>query len=244
MEKEYLEFFKDSKTSKELFEKFGYKTGTDILKKLFEEGFIKHSEDKKRYHLSGFGKKKLKELKNESKKIEKKEFLNKPLNVAIICIILTAFVTYVVTIKSIDYENTLSVSLYGKQEIILKPKQKFQFNSIIIYNPASKKVNLEKIYIKNDYNWIRWNNAQKEEKEQINIPSENNKTTEYDIPKLESDYKPYMEIEAGESRIINGLFFLTSPIKEGDYKLYFIAKTLDGKEYKIDRPLIIKIIEE
>lgn len=246
---EILEFFKSPKREEDAGKKWGERTGGRVFNHLLLEGFIEENEDKKEYYnLSESGKNQLKELKEAYKKENKNNFLNKPLNVVIISVLLTAIImvpaTYIITIKIIDYENILTVSLYGKQQITLRPEQEFSFNGIMIYNPTSNKINLENIYIKGDYNWLKWSNAQKEENKQVEVLFEENESVEYDTPELKKDYKPYMELEAGESSIMKGLFPLTAPIKPGGYKLYFFIKTLDGKQYEINRPLMIEVVEE
>ncbi len=248
-----LEFFKNPKTEEEARKEWGEREGDRIFMRLLNEGFIDEIKDKQGYYqLSETGRKQLEGSQEAYKKEKRNHFLNKPLNIAIVTCILTtlAFIliinplSYQSTTKAIDYEKTLTATLYGKQELILRPGEYFPFNSIILYNPTSNKVALTNIYIKGDSNWEKWNKAQKEETKQTNIPSEKNETIEYDIPELEKNYKPYMELEAGESRIMEGLFSLNAPIKTGEYKLYFFAETLDGKHYDIDRPLIINVIKE
>lgn len=246
-------FFKIPRTEKEAQDEWGEREGDRYFMKMLNEGYIEDVKDKPEYYqLSETGKKHFVGLQEEYKKEKRNDFWNKPFNVAIVTCILTALVfvliinpiSYQSTTKAIDYEKTLTATLYGKQGLTLRPGEYLPFNSIILYNPTSNKVTLTNIYIKGDSNWEKWNRAQKEETKQTNIPSEKNSTIEYDIPELETNYKPYMELEAGESRIMEGLFSLNAPIKTGEYKLYFFAETLDGKHYEIDRPLIVKVIKE
>ena len=51
----------------------------------------------------------------------------------LILILATSFLTYLVTINSIDYENQLSVRFLGEDEITVPPNQVIPFNGIIIY---------------------------------------------------------------------------------------------------------------
>ena len=151
---------------------------------------------------------------------------------------LTAYLTHKNTIESIEYQKSLTLSLLGKQNINIKPEQYFQFNGLIVYNPTNNKISLKGVYILSDEQWFRWNKGHISEKPaEIKVNE-----TVFDLPQLETSYTPYMELEPGETKLINGFFEFISPKENGEYKLTFFTETIDGKRYVGDKPLIINII--
>jgi len=234
---EQLDFFRRERTTEELLKEFGNVSGTNMLKEVIEEGFV-NSEGKK-FKLDESGRKKLEELKEIERKERKILLLKHPLLTGIILVLLTAFLTYLITINSIDYENELSVRFIGENTITVPPNQTIDFNGITVYNPTGKKVSLKDMYIERSNNWINYQPIspnQKETKEDIGIT--------YNIPTLVNDYAPYMALESGETKLMLGQFKLSAPYKEGRYELNFYVETLDGKKYYIDRKLIVNVVEE
>lgn len=239
----YLEYAERKEKSKKILDDFGPLEGVNILKEIFENGYA-DSKDGKLF-LTELGKSKLLELRKVHKGNSVKLFFKHPLVVGILVFLITFplayYLAYSSTIKGIDYENTLSVNLYGKSEITLEPTQSFEFNGITIYNPTDKKVVLKNTYIDSDYEWTKWNKYQKV----LAVPevvNDFNQSLVYDTPELQANFIPYMSLESGETSIINGYFQLTSPEKEGDYSLTFYVETLDGKKFYINRPLIIHVV--
>lgn len=236
--KEQLEFFKNKKSSDELFKEFGYQSGVNILKEVLEEGFVIDDKDKK-FYLTDTGKRKLKEMKNEEREEKKSLILKHPLLSVLISVALTALLTYFVTISAINYENELSLKFLGENEITVPPSQTIDFNGIVIYNPTSKKVSLKNMYVDRPASWI---NNQRQVSEQDG--EENNEDEViYNVPGLVQDYAPYMVLESGDTKLMSGQFTLTAPSKEGKYALSFYTLTLDGKRHEVDKKLIIEVVE-
>jgi hypothetical protein len=208
------------------------------------KGYIKRDKDK--FVLSELGNRMLETLIKNDKKNKIKELTKNPLLVALVTFLLTILVvipltahfTYKNTIAGIEYQKTITLSLLGKQELNVKQGQYIQFNGLTIYNPTSTKIALKGVYILIDDNWQRWNNKESNDKKNSEITLNE---TSFDYPELQQSYKPYMELEPGETRLINGFFPLTCPKNQGRYVLTFFTDTMDGKRYFVDRSLIINV---
>lgn len=235
--KDELNYFKEKRTLDELFKSFGFKSGTNILKEVLEEGFVE-SKDKK-LKLTDSGKNKLRELKNVEKKEKKYSLLKHPLLAIILSVILTALFTYLITAHFINVENELSVSFIGENKITAPPNETISFNGITIYNPTDKKVSISNVYVERPYEWIKY----QPNKEVLESDSEE-KDFSYSIPEIVTDYKPYMVLERGETKLMSGQFNLKAPPKEGTYQLNFYVKTEDGKKYYIDRKMIVEVVQK
>ena len=86
---EILDFFENPKTDDDADKKWGERTGSRIFYNLLQEGDIEEIKEKKGYYiLSDFGKKILKESKEELKKERRKEFFRHPLFIGVICVVL------------------------------------------------------------------------------------------------------------------------------------------------------------
>lgn len=237
--KKHLEFFKNKKSSDELFKEFGYKSGANILKEVLEEGFVINDKDKK-FYLTDTGKRKLKEIKNQERKEKKSLILKHPLLSVLISVALTALLTYLITISAINYENELSLKFLGENEITVPPNQAIDFNGIVIYNPTNKKISLKNMYVDRPASWI--NNQQP-------LPEQNGERNNedkivYNIPNLVNEYTPYMVLESGDTKLMSGKFTFTAPSKEGTYALEFYTLTLDDKRYNLDKRLIVNVVEQ
>ena len=204
---------------------------------MLEEGFVDSTN--KKLTLTETGKKKFKEFKNEERKGRKSLLLKHPLITGIILVLLTVFLTYFITIKSIDYENELSVRLIGENKITVPPNQTIDFNGITIYNPTGNKVSLKNLYIERPKGWIKYQPSLPNK-----VDTNNNSEITYNVPTLVDEYTPYMILESGETKLMSGQFILIVPYREGTYDLNFYIETLDGKRYFIDRKLIVNVIVE
>jgi len=233
MNKEELEFFSKNRTSEKIFEEFGFKRGENILKELTDEGFITPKD--KKFKISKLGKKELEKIRKSMKKEKKKLLLKHPLTVTIFSCTLTAILTLTITLIILNLQSGLSVQLIGNNEIMVPPGQNIQFNLITIYNPTNTKVSLKNMHVRYPYGWLT-----KEEKN----TEEGDSGIGYSIPTLAGDYTPYMVLEGGETKLMEGQFNLIAPDKEGTYKLNFYTETLDGRKYYINRKLIVKVIGE
>lgn len=234
---EELSFFIKCKTSEELFEKFGYKSGTDILKEVLEEGFVDSRNNK--LCLTKIGKNKLNQFKKIESKKQKNYLLQHPLLLVIISVVLTAFLTFVITAHFMNLENELSVRFIGENKIITPPNNTIAFNGITIYNPTSKKVSINNVYVERSSDWIK-----NQYREDINKTTQGQENITYVIPEIVNNYSPYMILESGETKLMNGQFNLKVPNKEGIYELNFYVETLDGKKYYVDRKMIIEVEEK
>lgn len=229
--KKHLEFFKEERTSDEVTNEFGFKTGCDILKEFIEEGIID-----KNLKLTNLGKRKLDETGEEENNNKKRDFFKHPLFIVVVSVLLTAFFTYIITINSINHEDELTVSFIGENEISVLSNQTIPFNSITIYNPTGKKVSLKDMYVERPNDWIKYQPTSLNQK-----PSNESLEVTYNTPTLIGKYEPYMVIDSGETELMSGQFNLVAPYRKGVYELNFCVETLDGKKYYIDRRLIVEV---
>ena len=235
--KEELSYFKEERTSDELFKRFGFKSGTNILKEVIEEGFVK--PENKKLSLTESGKNKLNELKDAEKKEKKDSWLKNPLMAIILSVILTAAFTFLITSHFMDVENELSVRFIGENKIITPPNETIAFNGITIYNPTSKKVGIGNVYVERTADWIKY-----QPDKIINKNVQTQEEISYSIPEIVNDYEPYMVLESGETKLMSGQFSLNVPSKEGLYELNFYIETLDGERYYVDRKMIVEVVQK
>lgn len=177
----------------------------------------------------------------ERQKVKIKSFLKHPLFVGIVCVLFTAYITYNLTIMQIDYQKALEEQLTLKfektiTEYSVNKSQDYVFSGILITNPTNRRIDIEQVSYRASAGFLEVSNETIKQQSAQTLS-----TFQQSVQTQQSEFKPYMSLEAGETKRMDGYFYLVMPKISGKYSLQFCVKTYTNKEFCMPQYLTLDV---
>lgn len=192
---------------------------------------------------------KSKELKLEFRNINWIDLRNY-LIFGLIIALISVFLTHQYDKENIEYQQELSykqkviVGLLEPTRFQAQPNKIYPYNLVVLTNPTDKKITIHHVTMYHQPEW-----EEKEEGKLVNITIQ-----KQDIEKPQTfpplsegkienanEFKPFMELEPGDSKVISAVWLIKTPRREDNYTFNICATTFTEEEYCANDKLLIEV---